>query len=417
MPLVRATLLLPLLAAALPASDSAWTHRASLSAGLAYDDNVFLQDRAPVLVPGAVPDRAGSWVGTLSVSLGLGWEPSDAFQLDAGYSPGITRYEAFDSEDHDDHRFDLGLRGHGGDWSYQLKGGFTLVDGSSQAPVYGHAGGGPAIGGAPVRARRDQTSARLAASLTRNFDRGFLRAAGAGNWQDFDTRHSAAAGHANYVDRSEWTAGPEAGLRIRQDFALIAALRAGEQRQANLLGVPLNYTNTLLRFLVGVEGKAAPGLTLRFLAGPDFRRYDADVAAGFDRTRTARYLEGSATWSVSDADTLALAFKDYLWLSSGGRGAYQNTTANLKWTHAIAAGWSASLAADVQVGDNRDYVVPASDRCDWIYTGTAGVTRAFNARTKLELELAREWSDSVVPAKPGREYTRWLVSANLRHAF
>ncbi|MBC8040225.1 MAG: hypothetical protein H7Y06_06765, partial [Opitutaceae bacterium] len=266
-------------------------------------------------------------------------------------------------------------------------------------------------------ARRDQFAAKLSGNLTRSFDTGFVRAVGNVNAQDFQTQHSAATGYANYVDRSEWTVGIEGGRYVRKDFAVVAGLRTGAQKQAHLLGLARNYSNTLTRFLVGVEGRPRSDLLLAIMGGPDLRHYDRDVVAGFDRTQSARYTEASATWTPRAADTVVFTAKDYLWLSSGGRCAYQNTAANLKWKHTFNADWSTSLAADTQVGDSRDYAVTASERFDWIYTGTFTVTRNLGAKTKLDLELSREWSDSPIDAKPGREYTHWLASIGIRRAF
>ncbi len=406
-------------AMAASAPPSSWSLHPSLSGRVGYDDNLFLQDRSPLLpgVVSPVPDRAGSWFVRTSAALDSTWKLSSAVRFDAGYTTELVRYDEFSAENHTDHRLDLGLGGRSGDWSYQFKSSLFVVSGSDTSPVFGHAGGTPAIGGADVRARRDQFTTKWSGHLTRSFDTGFVRVVGNANTQDFQTQHSAATGYANYVDRSEWTAGLEGGRYVRKDFAMVAGVRAGEQKQADLLGLARNYSNTLTRVLVGVEGRPRSDLQLAIMGGPDLRRYERDVAAGFNRIQSARYLEASAVWTPRATDTVTFTAKDYLWLSSGGRCAYQNTAANLKWKHTFNANWSASLAADNQVGDSRDYTVVASRRYDWIYTGVAGVTRNLGAKTKLDLEVTREWSDSPIDGKPGREYTRLLASIGIRHVF
>jgi hypothetical protein len=406
-------------AIAADAPPSAWSFHPTLAGRVGYDDNVFLQDRSP-LAPGVVspvPDRAGSWFVRTSVALDATWKVSPALRLDVGYMVEVVRYDEFSSENHVDHRLDFGLGGRSGAWSYQFKSSLFVVNGEDTSPVFGHVGGTPAIGGADIRARRDQFNAKLSGNLTRSFDTGFVRAVGNVNAQDFQTKHSAATGYANYVDRSEWTVGLEGGRYVRKDFAVVAGVRAGEQKQADLLGLARNYSNTLTRLLIGVEGNARPDLKLAIMGGPDFRHYNSDVVAGFDRSQSARYTEASATWTPRAADTVVFTAKDYLWLSSGGRCAYQNTSVNLKWKHTFNADWSASLAADTQVGDSRDYAATASQRYDWIYTGVAGVTRNLGTKTKLDLELTREWSDSPIDGKPGREYTHWLASVGIRRVF
>jgi hypothetical protein len=403
-----------------PAQKAVWTFRPSLAARIGYDDNVFLQDPAAVLptVSGAVPDRAGSWVGRASVALETTWRLSPAFQFDAGYSPELVRYEAYSSEHHDNHTLNLGVRGHEGSWSYQLKGSVLLVDGSEESPIFGHVGSGPAIGGVPVRSRRDQINSKLGGQLTHTFGESFVRAVTDLCVNDYGTRHHSTAtvpGYANYVDRSEWSAGADVGHFASKDFAFLVGVRGGQQNQANLLGVSHNYDNTFARFLVGVEGKPHGDLTLRILAGPDVRHYGDDVAASFDRTRTTRYIEASATWTPTTDDTLTFTGKDYLWLSSGGPCAYQHTAGNLQWKHRFNSDWTLALAADVQVGDSRDYA--PGGRNDWIYGGTFTVIRSLGAKTKIDFELLREWSDSTIENTPGREYTRWMATIGVRQLF
>jgi hypothetical protein len=409
--------LIPVVTVSAAFTTGGWTVNPSLSVGVAYDDNVFLQDRGTLLIPGGEPARAGSWIARMSASVDTAWSLSPAFRFDATYSPELVRYEAFDSEDHDDQRLDLGVSGKIDAWSYQLKAGLAAVNGSSEAPVYGQAGGAPSLGAPGVRSRRDQATLKLSARITRTVDSGFVRVTGDSCANDFGTRHSAAPGYANYVDRSEWSAGFDVGRHLIPGFALVGGLRGGEQHQDNLLGVPLNYNNSLVRVLVGFEGRPRSDLNLRLLAGPDFRHYDRTVAPGFDRTRTARYVEGSATWTPDSADTVAFVCKDFLWLSAGGRSAYQSTTANLKWTRRLNPDWAFSTALDIQVCDNRDYTSTASHRDDWIYTGTVGVQRRLGPATTLDLELLHELGDSTQSAVPGRDYTRNQISLGARHTF
>ena len=108
-------------AAGLPEVSSAWLTSVAASARTGYDDNVFLQDPSPRVALNGTPDRAGSWVGSVSIALCATWKPNPAFAFDAGYSPELTRYERFNSENHDDHRFTTGLRGQNDTWSYDFR--------------------------------------------------------------------------------------------------------------------------------------------------------------------------------------------------------------------------------------------------------------------------------------------------------
>lgn len=416
---VRFLSLLPILATAVNAeiTHGNWSISPSLTARAGYDDNVFLQDRAPVITPGAVPDGADSWFTRLAAGVDAIWKLAPDFNFTAGYGLELVRYEDFSEEQHNDHRLDLGVAGKTGDWSYGAKAGVLFVDGSKDAPIYGHVGGGPAIGGVAVRSRREQVTSKFSGQVTRSFESGFVRAVGDVLSNDFQTYHAPVAGYANYVDRSEWSAGLDRGRNVSKDFALVAGVRGGEQRQSDLLSAEHNYSSSLARILVGVEGKPRSDLTLHILGGPDFRHFGTSVAPGFDRTQSARYLEASATWTPRASDTLTLAYKDYLWLSSGGRCAYQHSVGNVQWKHVLDKNWCVTSTADVQAADARDYAPAATERFEWIYTGSIDLARKLGANTKLDLEFTREWSDSVIVDKPGREYTRWLATASVRHAF
>jgi hypothetical protein len=403
-----------------------WKTSVAASARLIYDDNVFLQDRNPMTVNAkGVGAEAGSLVDTASLTLGATWQPVNALALDFGYAPELIRYQRFKSENHDDHRLNAGLHGQNGAWSYDAKGNLLIVDGSSDSPIFGEVGGTPAIGGEQVRSRRDQTVTKGSGNLAYAMcPEAFVRAVGGASFQDFRTTQKPTTGiggipgYANYVDRSEWSAGPDIGWFIHQDLALVAGVRFGEQRQGNLLGVKNNYSNTLTRFLVGLESRVCPSFSLKFIGGPDVRQYtNSAVGAGFDRTRSTHYAEGSATWTPSKADAFTLSMKDYLWLSSGGRGAYKNILYDLAWKHAFSKLWSAGAGFNYQEGDNLDYVTPANYRNDSIYSVSGGVIYAINAKTKLDANISREWSDSAVANKPGREYVHWLVSAGVKYTF
>jgi len=399
---------------------SPWKTTESLTAKIGYDDNLFLQDKNPLSVnPNGAPANAGSMVYTTSLALGVIWSPSQAFVLDTSYSPEITRYDGeYSSEDHIDHNFGAGVSGKVSAWSYAAKGSLLSVDGSKTAPIFGQLGGGPAIGAAPVRDRRAQNLIKASARLAREFDHGFVRVGGAYSDWDFLTEQKSTAGYCNYVDRYEWSVGPEVGRYVRKGFAVVAGVRVGEQHQVTLLGSPVQYSNNFTRYLVGVEGKPVDTLSLAFMAGPDRRDFSpgAGVTIG---SKTARYIEASAIWTPTKADTLTLSGKDYLWLNASGKGVYQSSVYDLQWKRALNTRWSFNSGANVQVGDNRPYNTDATkDQNSWIYTASLGATCAITAKTRLDLGLNRSWSDSYLNTpKPGREYTRWQASLAVKYTF
>jgi hypothetical protein len=384
----------------------------ALAVRVLYDDNVFLQDNAP-LAPGqtaaALPARGGAFSTTLGASLGLTWKPGSETKIESSYAPEVSRYSSYQSENHTDHRFTVNATGAAGDWRYETKANWLSTTGAHESPVFNRLGGSPPIGSEPVRARRAQEIAKATGRVTRSWNGGFVRGVFAVNDQDFHTRQSSAAGYANYVDRGEWTAGVDLGWKLRPDLSLLTAIRQGRQHQADLLGVPLNYTNTLTRWLVGAEGQVTKTFKLNLLAGPDVRHFGAAVRPGYDRSQTATYWEAGATWTPAKTDVLTLSGRHYLWVSSGGRGVYLDTVYDLSWKHQFTPAWNLTTGLNQHTGYTGRYN-PTAPRHDVVRAVTGTLTRVIDAKTKLELGLAQDWADSLVPNTPGREYRRRICT-------
>jgi hypothetical protein len=243
----------------------------------------------------------------------------------------------------------------------------------------------------------------------RAFRHGFVRGVLVSSDQDFHTTERPTAGYANYVDRGEWSAGAELGWELQPGLFLVAASRSGRQHQANLLGEPLNYTNTLTRWLFGAEGRLSQTCKFSVLAGPDVRHYGPFVRPGFDRDQTATYWEANATWTPTKTDALTLSGRHYLWVSSGGRGAYLDTLYDLTWKHQLARTWSLNTGLNQHCGYTSHYN-PTAPRDDTIWAVTGGFTHALDAKTKLDLGFSQDWSVSQVPATPAREYHRRIYT-------
>jgi hypothetical protein len=388
-------------------------YSATISARVLYDDNVFIQDAAPLAIGQtipALPARAGAFVGSLGVNLGVTWKHSPALQLDLGYAPEVFRYSRYQSENHADHRFTANVLGSSGAWRYEAKTGWLSTFGSTDSPVFNRLGGSPPIGSEPVRARRAQDILKSSGRVTRTLSRGFVRGVFALSDQDFHTRQSPTAGYANYVDRGEWSAGGELGWAVRPDFFLVAAARTGRQHQADLLGSPVDYTNTLTRWLFGAEGKISANWKFSLLAGPDVRRFGSDVRAGFDRHQSTTYWEAAASWTPTKADLITLGSRHYLWVSSGGRSIYLDTVYDLAWKHQLGPAWSLNSGYNQHRGYTGRFN-PLAPRDDVIHALTLGCSHALDAKTKIDLGVARDWSVSGLPATPGREYHRWIYTA------
>lgn len=387
---------------------------ATLTAKVATDSNLFLMDDAPLAAGqtvASVPAEASAVVGSVALNLGWKWTASPRLALDLGYAPERIHYRHYASENHTDHRFSLAATGRTADghWLCDTKAAWLVTEGSEETPTFNRLGGSPALGGEPVRSRRSQDVLKASGRLTRTLDHGFVRGAFALVRQDFHTVESATPGCANYVDRGEWSVGPEAGWKLRPSLTLLSAVRAGRQTQADLLGISENYSNTITRWLVGAEATVSPSLKFNFLAGPDVRRFNRTVRAGFDRHVTTTYFEASSTWSPTRIDTVTLTGKQYLWFSGGGRGAYIDVVADLAWKHTFTAQWDFAASANYHVGRTGALNLK-TPRDDIIPTLTATVGHALDAHTRLEAGFAYDWSISRVPNTPAREYHRRIAT-------
>ncbi len=398
---------------------SSWEITTSADARARYDSNVFLQDEAPTVggQPAALPARATTWAAQIGASIGATWRSPDGLAFSGSYVPELWRYRKFTSENHDDHRVILGASYAHAPWRFEANTNLLIVDGDREAPIFNRVGATPAIGGEPVRSRRAQSLAKGSVLLSRDVGQAmFVRIGASGIAQDFHTRQAASpTGYANYVDRGEAAATMDLGWRLAPKLSVFAAERHGRQRQADLLGVPLGATSDFDRWLVGVEGQLVPNLKVSLLAGPDVRRFGTHMRAGFDRRRTERYFEGTAAWTLSPADALAFSGKSYLWLSSGGRGAYIDGLYDLTWKHVWSKKWAVNTTANFHEGDAHDYGTAA--RHDRIVTVGSALTWTGSTRTRIECSLVNEVAVSAVPNTPGRAYRRWLPALGFTRIF
>jgi hypothetical protein len=377
-----------------------------------YDDNVFIQDDAPLAAgqtAAALPANAHAFITDLGATLGLAWKVGPAWQADLGYAPESFRYSRYPSENHADHRFTAGASGAAGPWSYEGKASWLSTKGSEESPFFNRLGGSPPVGSEPVRARRTQDIGKAGGRVTRSFGGGFVRGVFTLLTQDFHTRDSSTACYTNFVDRSEWTAGADLGWALRPNLFLVAAARGGAQQQANLLGVAHNYANTMSRWLVGAEGRLGPDCKFSALAGPDVRRYGSEVRAGFNRDQTTTYLEANASWTPTRSDLVSLTSRRWVWLTSGGRCAYVDIVYDLAWKHQLNPQWNLGAGFNQHLGNTGRYNL-SSPRRDLVDAVTGSLAYALGPKAKLDLCLAQDWSATGVPATPSRVYHRRVCS-------
>ncbi|NJK91701.1 MAG: hypothetical protein HC904_07675, partial [Blastochloris sp.] len=193
-----------------------------------WEDNVYFQNNSSL---------AGqeSWVSRIKPQ--LSWQAAEAreegFLRDwkLSYAPQIELYWEESEESHVMHvlqqRITLGV----GDFVFRLENQAAWVQGSDQAPVFDGPGGGPAIGGAVVRDRRDQWKEQAQAVLEYRKDPWLLRMQAALLVNDYGTEQKLEPGYQNYTDRMERSVGLELGREVVEDLHLLLGVRCGDQDQ------------------------------------------------------------------------------------------------------------------------------------------------------------------------------------------
>lgn len=397
----------------LAAGAAGWSATARTDVRAIYDRNVFLQEEVPLMsgqtvrgTPACAADI--ELVAGASATVSHKAAASGSVAAELSYAFEWHDFDSYHGESHRDHRLVAGVQATPGAWEYEGKINVFHVDGSADSPVYNGMGGVPALGGEPVRSRRAQTVVNASASALWH-DAGALRLRGTASVlnQDFHTRHAAGPmGYANYVDRGQLLAGVDAGRALSSNVTAWASLRAGRQWQANLLGRPENFSNTLVRPLLGLEGRITPTLRVSAWAGPDYRRFTGERRAGTDAARTLPFFDVAAAWKPTPDDSVTLSGRQQLWLGSGGRSAYREIKADAAWNHRFSTTTDAGLRFGVLHGNFAGYTAAA--RHETVFVAGAMLGRALTHRLRIEMAVTREWAETEVAATPARAYVRWL---------
>jgi hypothetical protein len=393
--------------ASAPGAPSPWTWHASLAVKEAFDDNVFLQS----VTSNAYQE---SFITTVLPAVNLGFGATPAFSANLSYAPEINRFHSESSEDFTLHRCGLLLGGKLDTTTWELNESFVAIDGSDLGPSYYGKGGAPAGGGPQIRDRRDAIIERGQFRLTQNLGPCFLRPVVSGYLHDFGTIQKLTPGYQNFVDRTDWNGGLDAGANVTTNLALALGWRYGEQRQDQLLTVPGQCNSAYQRVLCGVEGSPWPWLKLTLSAGPEFRTYAGSVPPGFvDHHEVYAFTDSSITLLPTKNDTVALSARRLELPSFTGPSAFRDSTYDLTWRHKTTS--RLTLGAGVR-GYNTDFLQPAS-RNDWIVTFSVLANYNFTSHLNAEVSYLYDNAQSKIPDTPGREYTRQLVSLGVKWVF
>lgn len=419
------------------AADANWSFKADLTLKETFDSNVYIQDEKPTPANTAAAQAAGfnpvqakqqSFVTSILPKFTFDYRPCAAFNVTAGYVPEIVYYHAEPSEDYVGHRGTLNLGGRWDQVTYELLNTMAYIDGNDLGPTFARPGDVPAIGGIPLRDRREAFVFRNGFRLAYPIGDFFLRPVCATYFHDFKTDQRATpAGspfvYENYIDRQDVSGGLDAGYKVADKTFVVLGYRYGAQEQFKLLGVNSPYDSTYQRLLVGVEGTPWDWVKLNVLLGPEFRDFSdraAQTYPQFDDNEQLYYVDASISFLPSTRDTITVANRRYEQPAFSSFSVYEDITYALTWKHKLDAHFTVGAGFQLYIGD---WQAPVS-REDWIYTPSAMVGYTYK-KLSAELAYSYDWvanQADVVPGTQtafaeGREYTRHLVSLSGKYSF
>ncbi len=405
------------------AATTNFTYKAELSAKFGYDSNVYLQDVEPDLVkyPKAVRPFQDSFVTSVTPRVAFDYQPGAGFKVGFAYAPEIAFYTSEPSEDYTAHRFAVNLGGKTRKVTWECPNSVTYIDGGREGLTFGGPGGAPSIGGIPIRDRKASVVTRDMIRTIHNWGDWLFRPTASAYLHDFmtvkknpaDPAHPENAGYQNYVDRNDVNGGIDVGYKLPHETYLVLGARVGRQEERPLPWSPYEYSNHYVRLLPGLEGKPWPWLKLALSAGPDIRDFDKHTPPGFQDHNTVIYVDSSVVITPDHADAVILTFKRYEQPAFGAPSMYEDITYDLLWKHTFDPKLTVSTGFRAYAGE----WMPPVQRDDWIYTGSASISYAWNRHLSTELAYSYDFTESLVPNTSGREFTRHLTWMTIRYAF
>lgn len=394
---------------AYPASTN-WTFQADLTLRETYDSNVYLQDYEPSpLVPDAVLPFQESFITTVTPKVGFAYKPGLGFNVSGSYAPEAAFYHSESTEDYVAHRLALLFNGVVGKVTWQMQNSVTYIDGSEEGLTFGAPGGAPAIGGIPIRDRREALIYRNSFAAFHKHGNWFFRPAVSSYIHDFRTELRNPAQfpfYQNYVDRNDFNLGVDAGYKAFKEGYVFLAYRCGWQHENELPpGNVYDYSNDYQRLLAGFEGKVTDWFKFNLFIGPDWRNFNHRTPPGFDPDPVKLYIDGNAVFTLSKSDTVILTVKQFEQPAFGTPSAYEDITYDIVWRRRLSEQFAMGVGFRAYGGD---WEAPVR-REDWIYTPSANLSYTHNRHFGAELAYSYDWVDSEVPNTQGREFTRHLV--------
>jgi hypothetical protein len=387
---------------AAPPDFSFWTKPTGLSdlsftVKESYDDNVFG-------VSGLGMPVQASWVNALSAKVGVDFvallgAPKEITAFSLTYNPEHFDYSRVASEDYTAHRLAGVFKAKFDNITYSLEDAFLYNDGDKNAPTYAlnQLAGAAAnqndkyrnnFAHSLARERRSQVQDRYTATVQADFGNVFIRPISQLTYYNLDTTLENTAnapfkGYQDYVDRYDINGGADLGFKITSTFAVTVGYRDGydyQQQFALAINTDQHFSsNHYQRALLGVEGKILPWLTIKAVAGPDYRDFNKDTPIS-DLKTTRFYGEGSLIAALPENQTLTLSYKQYVFVASTGLVPYIDTAINLTYHAAVSKQLGVDvgvkyLEANYTLGNDVAGSAP-SLRDDADYGASAGITYA-----------------------------------------
>ncbi len=429
-----------------------WLTEFSVGVKETYDDNVLLvAGKTTPLNPIAMRPQ-DSWITTISPTVGLNFAPrlggGKTFQtLSLVYAPDFVFFHEMPSENHNAHKIASRIKGQTGDFTFLLANDFNFTDGTSTAPTYGLGSSVdqgdrclnayvPSI----VRERRKHIQDQAAVSLQYDLNKIFIRPAAALKYYDLMTdwhpnTSGPYTGYQNYVDRSDVNGGVDFGCKVTSVLAVTLGYRYGHQYQQSLPtnvysytvnGLPMQSSSDYQRLLLGLEGQPWKWLDIKLAGGPDFRTYNS-AAPVDDYNPTTYYAEAVLTATLTPSQTLTFNYRQWQWVSSGGRIPYFDST------YALTYHWNATRNLGIDLGGKfleGDYTVGSatlshnlSRRDDAFYNLSAGVSYAFTQHFTTSLAYVCDLGRNLEPNLPAnsypeyREFSHQTISLSAKYKF
>jgi len=402
----------------------AWLTDVSLGLKETYDNNIFG-------VSGFGAGEKGSWITTISPSLGFNFAPllgeQTPFQtLALGYTPEFNIYHDAPTESYNAQRLSQSIKASSDPFSFSLDNAFTYIDGSSTAPTYaGLDSNRSAYATAFPRERRQQIQDRSKVVLQYDQPHWFVRPTASLLYYDLMTDQRNIAGYQNYADRYDVNGGVDFGYKITPKLAVTLGYRYGHQYQeqfaSNIDSTHTSSPSDYHRALIGLEGSPWTWLTFAYQGGPDFRSYETDSATHVtpvsDFNPITYYGEGSATATLTDKDRLSLRYKQWRWVSSTGKLPLTDSLYELSYKRKLVNPLTFDLTGRIQSSDYNCGDASTSKRDDYVYSVSTGLTWVvnphFNMNLTYTLDLGRNQQDNV-DAGDYREYDHQMISFGLQ---